>query len=133
MCPIKCDCGEKGTCSIVNGLKRCTCQEGYTDADGICKECDCGEKGTCTFIYGLKWCACEKGHTEVDGICKECDCGEKGTCSFINGLKKVHLRKMVMQRLMEFAKTVIVESTLILATWMQWTANFVCATLDMCK
>ncbi|GIY32203.1 uncharacterized protein CDAR_119661 [Caerostris darwini] len=84
----ECDCGEKGACSIVNGLKRCTCQEGYTDGDGICKECDCGEKGTCTFINGLKWCACDKGHTEVDGICKECDCGEKGACSFINGLKR---------------------------------------------
>ncbi|GIY74097.1 hypothetical protein CDAR_66201 [Caerostris darwini] len=47
-------CGEYGTCYLEESVKKCRCNEGYTDDDGTCKRCDCGSDGQCIFENYMK-------------------------------------------------------------------------------
>ncbi|GBN24639.1 hypothetical protein AVEN_199186-1 [Araneus ventricosus] len=89
----ECDCGPQGRCSFEEGLKKCTCENGFDVKDGICIECDCGPNGMCNFENDLKMCNCEPIFLVKDGKCTECDCGPKGKCSFENGLKNAFAKK----------------------------------------
>ncbi|CAL1264272.1 unnamed protein product, partial [Larinioides sclopetarius] len=79
---VECYCGPHGKCSFNDYNKVCSCDRGFSEIDGICKECDCGSNGICSFNEGYKVCLCDRGFSEKDGKCRECYCGPHGKCSF---------------------------------------------------
>jgi hypothetical protein len=86
------ECGDHGTCEVVNGVKRCRCDAGYQGlacdacaagyhldgtlcvADGECLESTCSYHGQCDDLDGTPGCTCD-APAYTGEWCQNCNVG----------------------------------------------------------
>ena len=96
-------CNSHGTCSMVDGMPKCTCEEGWTGLTCAGRSCTtqsgeeyCDEEGSqgCDDTGGNAICECETGFTgrkceDKTDLCHEYNnCNNHGTCSMDDGMPK---------------------------------------------
>ncbi|GFU16235.1 hypothetical protein NPIL_524381, partial [Nephila pilipes] len=60
-----CDCGRYSKeCRFDGLIRKCVCQEGYSDRLGTCAKCDCGRYSKeCRFDGLIRKCVCQEGYS----------------------------------------------------------------------